>query len=152
MTLMKLMALDADDLEILSAHVQDSILKVVDIVALPNERRIVLGLNRFHRNVENPENAGERRRSALHFERVTAIRQRHIRRDAPDAVLSLLAVTFAQAEPPAGTITLVFSGGGEIQLDVECIEARLSDLGAAWATDGQPRHDIDDDVLPSATT
>jgi hypothetical protein len=56
-------------------------------------------------------------------------------------VLSLLAITFQPSEAPAGTLSLVFSGGGTVRLDVECIEARLSDLGAAWETGSRPSHE-----------
>jgi hypothetical protein len=58
----------------------------------------------------------------------------------PDAVLDLLALTFRPSEPPSGTLVLALAGGGEIHLDVECIEVRLTDLGAAWSTDHRPHH------------
>ena len=56
----------------------------------------------------------------------------------------LLAVTFEPAEEPSGTLTLQFAGGGAIRLQVECIEAELRDLGAAWATRSKPQHAGDD--------
>ena len=65
-----------------------------------------------------------------------------IRRDRPDAVLDLLAISFEPTDAPAGIVTLVFAGGGAIRLEVECIEARLADLGAAWATAAKPEHDL----------
>ena len=57
-------------------------------------------------------------------------------------MLELLAVSFETADTPAGKVTLVFAGGGAVQLDVEVIEARLADLGAAWATAAKPEHDL----------
>jgi hypothetical protein len=57
-----------------------------------------------------------------------------------DDVLSLLAIRFVAGEAPAGTIELVFSGGIAIRLEVECIEARLTDTGAAWETLSRPAH------------
>lgn len=142
---LKLIALDADDLAILSAHVQDAVLKVRDIAYFPGEKRFVVAMNRFAWSGDGSQRQ-ERRRTVLHFERVSTARQRNIRRDAGEAVLNLLAVTFAEGDAPAGTVSLVFSGGGEIQLDVECVEARLADLGAAWKTANQPRHDLSDDA------
>lgn len=145
MTPLKLIALDADDLEIISAHVQDAVLKVGDIVYLPNERRLVLAMNRFNWQADK-QTSGERRRTVLHFERVESVRQRNIRRDSREAVLNLLAVTFEAGNEPGGTINLVFSGGGAIRLDVECIEARLGDLGAAWETSSRPHHEVSEEA------
>lgn len=139
MTPLKLIALEAEDLEIVSAHVQDAVLKVKDLVFLPKERRFALAMNRFDWD-HNGGGSRQRRQAVLHFERVEMVRHKRIRRDAPDAVLNLLAVTFKPTDAPAGTISLVFSGNGEIQLDVECIEARLSDLGSAWKTARTPSH------------
>ena len=55
-------------------------------------------------------------------------------------MLSLLAISFAATDAPAGTVELVFSGGGAIRLEVECIEARLADLGGAWEASSRPVH------------
>ena len=139
MTPLKLIALDTDDLEVVSAHVQDAVLKVKDLMFLPRERRFAIAMNRYNWDGGGAK-TGERRQAVLHFERVNGVRQRRIRRDAPDGVLSLLAVTFTPGAAPGGTISLVFSGDGEIQIDVECVEARLTDLGAAWRTDNTPSH------------
>lgn len=146
MTQLKLAGLDTEDLDILSAHVQDAVVKLADMRWLAGDKRFVLVMNRFARDGEIDERAGtfERRRSALHFNRVTAVRSIGIARDNKDAVLALLALRFDEAEAPAGQITLVFAGGGALQLDVECIEAQLADLGAAWATQNKPEHDLDD--------
>lgn len=142
MTPLKLIALDTEDLEIVSANVQDAVLKVRDLVFLPREKRFAVAMNRFAWDKAGRK-TGERRQAVMHFERVTAVRHRRIRRDAPDAVLNLLAVTFTPGEEPAGTLSLVFSGDGEIQLDVECVEARLADLGNAWQTQNLPHHDAE---------
>ncbi|MEC9245709.1 MAG: DUF2948 family protein, partial [Pseudomonadota bacterium] len=85
----------------------------------------------------------ERRRSILHFDRVQHVRAAGIDRSRPDEVLSLLALNFIPSEEaPAGVVELIFSGGAALRLDVECIEARLTDLGAAWETPSRPRHDV----------
>lgn len=61
--------------------------------------------------------------------------------DHEDEVLSLLALRFTPADqPPGGRVDLVFSGGAAVRLEVECIEARLADLGPAWQTDHRPQH------------
>ncbi|WP_421726063.1 DUF2948 family protein [Bauldia sp.] len=140
--ILKLAALDQEDLSIVSAHVQDAVMKVGDLSYLPQENRFMLVLNRFiWERVEGKDQSFERRRAALIFDRVTAAKTSHLRRDQPDAVLSLLAIQFEPADAPAGQILLQFAGGAAVQLDVECIEARLADLGPAWATSAKPTHD-----------
>jgi hypothetical protein len=135
---LKLIALDADDLSVISAHLQDAVLKRGDIAYLPGEKRFALALRRF--DWEGAAQGQKRRRlSALHFERVTAARSTKIA--AGDAVLSLLAVTFAGSDDdPAGQVTLHFSDGAAIRLDVECIEAQMKDLGPIWEAVATPAH------------
>ncbi|HZP19242.1 MAG TPA: DUF2948 family protein [Bauldia sp.] len=142
---LKLLALDEEDLAVISAHVQDAVLKVGDLVYLPKERRFAVGMNRFiWEKADGRRRTYERRRAALSFDRVLAAQVCNLRRDQPDAVLELLAIGFEQTEPesPGGHITLYFAGGGAVRLAVECIETRLADLGAAWATAQKPSHDL----------
>ena len=144
-TPLKLCAVDEEDLAVLSAHTQDAVLKVGDMVHLPQEGRFAVAMNRFiwEKAADGKRKAYERRRSVLSFDRVRTVRSSRIDRKRPDAVLELLAVSFETADTPAGKVTLVFAGGGAVQLDVEVIEARLADLGAAWATSAKPEHDLE---------
>ncbi|MEO8668652.1 MAG: DUF2948 family protein, partial [Bauldia sp.] len=122
------------------------VLKIGDLVYLPKERRFALGMNRF--SWEKAEDGSrkdfERRRAALTFDRVLSVKTSNIRRDRPEAVLELLAVSFEATDAPAGAVTIIFAGGGAVQLEVEVLEARLADLGAAWATRTKPSHDLAD--------
>jgi hypothetical protein len=141
---LKLIALDQDDIAIVSTHLQDAVIKVGDIVWLPAEKRLVLGANRF-----DWEACGEvtpcyqRRRTALRFERVLGLRCRNVDPKAKDAVLNLLAVEFAETDAPAGTVTLIFSGGAALRLEVECLECELADLGPTWTATARPAHAVD---------
>jgi hypothetical protein len=138
---LKLIALDRDDVEIISTHLQDSVLKVADIRWRPNENRLVLALNRFDWEAaleSHPE--FRRRRAALRFDRVRNLKCRNVDPKDGEAVLNLLAVEFAESDPPAGVVTLVFSGGAALRLEVECLEAELSDLGPVWTTAACPVH------------
>ena len=141
MDLLKLVALDSDDIEVLSAHVQDSVVKVADIMWRPAEKRVIVVINRFDwESAQSPAPPYRRRRAALRFERVNTIKQRQIACTEKDAVLNLLAVEFSETDPPAGVVTLIFSGGGALRLEVECLEAELADLGPSWPAAGRPIH------------
>jgi hypothetical protein len=141
---LKLAALDQEDLQVLSAHLQDAVLTVADIRYLPKEKKAVFILNRFvwDKEADRRTKEHERRRSALAIAQVTGMKVQNIRQEAKGMVLELLAVTFETGEDPSGTIQLAFAGGASIALDVECIEAQLSDLGAAWSTPNLPQHDL----------
>jgi Protein of unknown function (DUF2948) len=173
---LKLIALDADDLSVLSAHLQDAVLRVGDMMYLPKERRFVAVANRFDWNKAlspTPSNARskkagsplERRRTGLRFERVLAAKVSGIDLKNSRQTLALLAINFAptalatkaskaegavnsEAEggplsSPDGDVTLTFSGGAAIRLTVECLEAEMKDLGAAWAAKRSPSHPDD---------
>ncbi len=142
MTQLKLAALDEDDLAVVSAHTQDAVMMVGDIRFLSKEQKAIFVMNRFVWDGEaGAEN--ERRRAALSFARVRSMRSSGIPQTMRDTVLELLAIRFEADESPAGTVLLEFAGGGVVALDVECIEARLTDLGAAWSTANRPSHDLD---------
>ena len=141
---LKLIALDQDDIAIVSTHLQDAVVKVGDIVWLPAEKRLVMGVNRFDWEAcgcEDP--CYKRRRTALRFERVNAFRCRNVNPAARDAVLNLLAVEYAETDAPAGVVTLIFSGGAALRLEVECLECELADLGPSWDARARPVHTID---------
>ncbi|MET3793324.1 DUF2948 family protein [Aquamicrobium terrae] len=141
---LKLIALDEQDLNVISAHVQDAVMKVRDLQYLPSVRRFVLPMNRFawERKPGFLRRNNERRQSVLHFDRVLGAKAAGIARDKPEEVLSLLAVSFVPTSKPAGIVELVFAGGGAIMLDVECVEARLADTGGAWQASSRPAHRI----------
>ena len=138
---LKLIALDPDDIAVVSTHLQDAVVKLADIVWLPSEHRLVIGLNRFDWEAcgcEDP--CYKRRRTALRFDRVMAFRCRNIDCKAKDTVLNLLAVEYDGTDAPAGTVTLIFSGGAALRLEVECLECELTDLGPTWDAKARPEH------------
>ena len=144
MNLLKLVALDERDLEVVSAHVQDATVRVGDIEYRAAAKRFAVAMNRFawetKKGFIRPKY--ERRRSILHFDRVLSAKLFGISRDKKDDVLELLAVRFAAAQEPVGTIELTFAGNAAIRLEVEVIEARLTDTGAAWEASSRPIHTV----------
>jgi hypothetical protein len=144
MDLLKLIALDKDDVAVISAHLQDAVTKVADIVWRPGQNRLVLGLNRFDwEAATGNEPRYRRRRTALRFDRALSLQCRNIDPKAKDAVLNLLAVEFDESDSPGGTVILTFSGGGALRLTVECLEVELADLGPTWTTVKRPKHPDD---------
>ena len=137
----KFVALDRDDLEVVSTHLQDALVKVADVMWKPQERRLVIALSRFDwLAAEGTRPELRRCRSALRVERVSACKCRSVNPHGKDDVLNLLAVEFAETDPPGGVVTLIFSGGGALRLEVECLECELADLGPSWPAAERPVH------------
>jgi hypothetical protein len=138
---LKFVVLDAEDLAVVSAHLQDAVLKVSDVLWRPQEKRLVLAVNRFDwESAQSGEPEYRRRRAALRFERVLSCKCKHVNPAGKDAVLNLLAVEFAPTDAPSGVVTLTFSGDIAVRLEVECLEAELVDLGPTWTTSACPAH------------
>ena len=135
---LKLLALDSEDLAVISATTQDAVVRVGDMGYAKADRRFALLMNRFAWEEEGRK--GQRRRAALHFDCVNAVKVSGIDINATEGVLELLAVVFEPGDAPSGTIELNFAGGGTIRLEVDCLEARMQDLGAAWAAKRKPEH------------
>jgi DUF2948 family protein len=147
---LKLVALDKDDIEVVSAHVQDALVRVADILWQPREHRFVMALNRFDwmnaadaDGLNNKSLDYRRCRTALRFERVISCKCRGLDQTGKDALLNLLAVEFDERDAPAGIVTMIFSGGGAIRLEVECLEAELVDLGEVFSAMTCPHHFVD---------
>ena len=116
---LKFVALDPDDLEVVSTHLQDAEVKVADVHWRPQEKRLVLALDRFDWQAWTASNPDmRRRRAALRFDRVLSCKCKKV--------------------APAGTVTLVFSGGPALRLEVECLEVELVDLGPTPVADVRP--------------
>lgn len=143
---LKLIALDPEDLRVLSCHLQDAVVRVGDMAYLKSEMRFAAIANRFDWEgaAADADGAFQRRRAGLRFERVKAARVLGLDLQQKDQALALLAVTFEAGDDPSGAVVLHFAGGAAVRLEVECIEAELRDLGAAWSTRSKPAHAIDD--------
>ena len=127
---LKLIALDADDLAVISAHVQDARVQASDIIWRQGEKRLVIGMNRLDwEQTLSGETSPRRLIAALRFDRVLACKSRNIDLEAPEAALELLGIEFHPGEAPSGSAVLMFTDGGALRLDVECLECELTDLG-----------------------
>jgi hypothetical protein len=142
---LKLVAIDHDDIEVVSAHLQDALVRIADIFWKPHDHRFVMALDRFDWtsviDAKTRDACDYRRcRTALRFERVLSCKCRNVDPTDKNARLNLLAVEFTERDAPGGLVTMTFSGGGVIRLEVECLEAELADLGEVFVADICPNH------------
>lgn len=139
---LRLMAEDAGDLDIIGAAVQDALVRVGEISFDKKARRFTVMINRFRWEAAGERGPYERVRSALSFDGVLGVKSRRVRADANEALASLLSIGFIpEEEPPGGVVRLLLAGGGEIAVDVECLDAVLIDTGPTWPTPRRPDHE-----------
>jgi hypothetical protein len=140
MTDLKLIALDAEDLDVISATTQDAIVRTAEMGYAKADQRFALLMNRFAWEDGQGSRTGIRKRAALHFDHVTGVKLAGFDPSAPEGTLELLTIRFIETAAPSGTVDLAFAGGATVRLDVDVLEARLADLGAAWAAKAKPEH------------
>ena len=133
---LRLIARDEEDLNVVSAALQDAVARIGDIVFEGD--RLTVAFNRFRWE----EGRRERVRSALQLGCVRAVKSRRLRRDAKGAVVELLALSFEPGEAPGGAVVFTFAGGGDLRAEVECIDAALADLSDPWPTPRKPEHSL----------
>nr|WP_314435508.1 DUF2948 family protein [uncultured Brevundimonas sp.] len=131
---LRLLAEDADDLQIISAALQDAILRPVDIVWEKQARTLTIAFSRFCW-----ECGGTRVMCAMQFGDVQGVKSRRLSR-SPDASLELLALDFIPTETPGGKVILMFAGGGDLRVDVECLDAVVTDISERWPARIAPTH------------
>jgi len=133
---MKLSAVDAKDLTVLAAFLQDALVLIDDIAYFPEDGQFILVANRFQWEVER---AGAREHArtvtGVTFSKVTAVKRKGLDQRDGDGMLSLLTIA---AEP--GALQLTFSGDAAIRLEVSEILCHLQDVGESWPTKWRPDH------------
>jgi hypothetical protein len=144
---LRLLALDGEDLAVISAHLQDALVRVSDMAYLPSVRRFALVGDRFDWCAAG-EGRMERCRVGLHFDRIEKVAYSGLDQSAPTTILNLLSIVFEEKEAPGGVVLMTFSGGGALRLEVECVEAQMRDIGPRWTTRRKPGHAIDDSSEP----
>jgi len=143
---LRLRALDADDLAVISALVQDAVLPIGEIRWQKSKRRLGLLLNRFRwEDLPRAERSGrtfERVRSVLVVEDVTRVATQGVDRSDSDTILSVLAIAFEPGEEGAGRVLLTLAGDGAIAADVETLEVVLQDVTRPYVapSKSRPRH------------
>ena len=134
---LKLLAEDAEDLEVVAAALQDAVLKIGDIAWEAKARRLTLTLNRYRWGAAEPE----RVRTAVQVGLVLGVQTRRLRRNAREAVVELLTLAFEPGEAPGGRLVFRFAGDADLAVEVECIDLVLADVSEPWAAKSEPRHE-----------
>jgi hypothetical protein len=146
---LKLRAEDADDLEVISACLQDALVAVRDLAFVSQDHTFLMVANRFRWERRLRPARGEighqRTLCGVTFEAVGAASYIGFRRSQNDRILSLLAIRPGR-DGAGNAIHLEFSGGPAIRLEVARIVCRAQDLGEPWPTPWQPCHDADERV------
>lgn len=138
---LKLRAESADDIGVMSAALQDAIVRVGGITFDKDAQTLTLIASRF----AHEASTGARVKTILRVHNITNVQMRGVDRSDRDAFLVLLSANFAEAQPkPLGDYNFIFAGGGEIRARAEGIEARLFDFTPARKTDKMPLHPTDD--------
>ena len=139
---LKLMAKTSEDLRVISAHLQDSIVKTNDIANLKKNRILLMQLNRFMwEDIEKGVfRKNKRIRTVLKFENVISVSSKNIKQGKEDRFLDFLTIDTLQMSDKNYEINLIFSGDIIVKLIVEAIDATLDDQGLPWESKNKPRH------------
>ena len=140
---LKLIAKTVEDVRVISAHLQDSIVKTSDIANLKKNRIFLMQLNRFMwEDVEKGVfRKNKRIRTILKFENVLKVTSKNINQNKNDRFLDFLAIETFKMPDKNYEMNLIFSGDTVIKLIMEAIELTLDDQGSPWESKNKPKHD-----------
>ena len=139
---LKLIAKTEEDLRVVSAHLQDSIVSVGDIANLKKNNIFLIQLNRFMwEDVEKGVfRKNKRIRTVLKFENVLSVVSRNINQIKKDKFLDFLAIETNITPDNNYEMKIIFAGDSIIRVISEVIEVTLDDQGEAWDTKNKPKH------------
>ena len=141
---LKLMVRNREDLKVISAYSQDSIVAIKDITFLEKNRIFIMIINRFMwEDIEKGINRQSKRiRCALKFEGILKVKSKKINQKNKNKRLECLAIECNEILSKNNEIIFFFAGGGVITLISESIEAVMHDLGKPWNVRHTPKHKI----------
>ena len=139
---LKLIARTEEDLRIVSAHLQDSIVSVSDIASLKKSKIFLMQLNRFMwEDVEKGVfRRNKRIRTVLKFDNVLDVFSKNINQLNKDKFLDFLAIETNIMPDNNYEMKIIFAGDSVIRVISEVIEVTLDDQGDAWDTKNKPKH------------
>ena len=141
---LKLIAKTNEDLRVISAHLQDSIVSVKDIASLKKNKIFLMQLNRFMwEDIEKGVfRKNKRIRTILKFDNVVEVNSKNIGQKIKDKFLDFLAIESFQMPDNNYEMKLIFSGDSIIRVVAEVIEVTLDDQGEPWDTKNKPKHKV----------
>jgi hypothetical protein len=139
---LKLIAKTEEDLRVVSAHLQDSIVSISDIANLKKNKIFLIQLNRFMwEDVEKGVfRKNKRIRTILKFENVLEVLSKNINQYKNDKFLDFLAIESSSMPDNNYEMKIIFAGDSVIKITSEVIEVTLDDQGEAWDTKNKPKH------------
>tara|TARA_E500000178_G_scaffold333938_1_gene369363 strand:- start:82 stop:525 length:444 start_codon:yes stop_codon:yes gene_type:complete len=139
---LKLLATTEEDLRVISAHLQDSIVSTLDIASLNKSRIFLMQLNRFMwEDVEKGVfRKNKRIRTILKFDNVIKVTAKKIPQRNKQIFLDFLAIESNQLTDNSYEIKLIFSGDAVIKINLEVIDVTLDDQGSPWESKTKPKH------------
>tara|TARA_B100001564_G_scaffold293726_1_gene258393 strand:- start:33 stop:476 length:444 start_codon:yes stop_codon:yes gene_type:complete len=139
---LKLIARTTEDLRVISAHLQDSIVKTSDIANLKKNRIFLMQLNRFMwEDVEKGVfRKNKRIRTVLKFENILKVASKNVDQNKNDRFLDFLAIETIKMPDKNYEMNLIFSGDVVLKLTAEAIEVTLDDQGSPWESKNKPEH------------
>ena len=141
---LKLSATSDEDLRVIAAHLQDSIVSVKDIASLKKNRIFLIQLNRFMwEDVEKGVfRKNKRIRTFLKFDNVISVLSKNINIKDATSFLDFLTIESSLLPDKSYEIKLIFSGDSVIKINAEVIDVTLDDQGSSWESKTQPKHDF----------
>jgi len=141
---LKLIVRNQEDLKVISAYSQDSIVAIKDITFLKKNRIFIMIINRFMwEDIERGINRQSKRiRCALKFEGILKVKSKKINQKNKNKLLECLTIEYNEILGKNNEINFFFAGGGVITLISESIEVAMHDLGKPWNVRHIPKHKI----------
>lgn len=145
---LKLVALDAEDLAVVSALVQDAVFPASEMSWDPSRRRFALLINRFRwedqKAAESRGRPVERVQSVLSVSDVLKVQSQGVQKGDKNMIMSLLSLSFTHAKDGMGRLELVLAGDGAIALEVEALDVTLQDVTRPYVAPSKhvPKHDL----------
>ena len=139
---LKLIAKTDEDLKVISAHLQDSIVSLNDIANLKKNKIFLMQVNRFMwEDVEKGVlRKNKRIRSIIKFDHVIRVSSKNIQKNTKNKFLDFLAIETREMPDKTHEMKLIFSGDSIIKIIAEVIEITLDDQGLPWDTKQKPKH------------
>ena len=140
---LKLFAKSIDDINTISAYLQDSLISVKNIKYLKKSNIFLMMCRRFMwEDVEKGTYRKNKRiKSVVKFDKVIKVISKNINQKK-NKILGLLTVKAVLKSEDIYEIQVIFSGDSIITMYAEEISCLLDDVGDYWIVKSQPKHKI----------